>query len=110
MSESKHTPGPWKYKHGLTYFTKRGQLVKTELVTGVNGEWVAAVILDHEAGLPTKVQESNARLIAAAPELLEALEHLIETLDNISSSSVECWTPDAERARAAITKAKGLPK
>ena len=107
-TNTKHTPGPWKYNHGLTYFRKAHRLIKTELVVGAKGEWVAAVINDYEDGTPVKVQQANARLMAAAPELLEALE------------AVEAWWFNGETdanvhmphhvesmIRAAIAKAKG---
>ncbi len=48
-----------------------------------------------------EVAEANARLIAAAPELLDALRDL--------SASCQKWAPtiDRSRARAAIAKATG---
>jgi ABC-type lipoprotein export system ATPase subunit len=51
-------------------------------------------------------RDANARLIAAAPELLEALE-LFANLDRTVNSDL--WAIDAmycERARAAIQKAR----
>ena len=45
--------------------------------------------------------DENARLIAAAPELLEALRRLL------ARSSSEYWPVDQEIARAAIAKATG---
>ena len=48
--------------------------------------------------------EANARLIAAAPELLEALE---KALNESGCDGDQCGTEWHELARAAITKAKG---
>ena len=47
-------------------------------------------------GSDNEETNANARLIAAAPDLLEALEALLEGDFNV-----------AEKARAAIAKAKG---
>ncbi len=45
---------------------------------------------------------ANARLIAAAPDLLEALEYLVGAYD-IAAPTADDW----DRARLAISKAKG---
>ena len=62
MSESKHTPGPW-----AVYRAKNGKLL------GV-GDARAEGVTDPFGGLwrSGAEMEANARLIAAAPELLEA--------------------------------------
>ena len=49
-------------------------------------------------------QRKNARLIAAAPELLDALRDIIEWFD---AGDVEAARECAGRARAAIEKATG---
>ena len=92
----KHTPGPWRWSqnpHG-------GARVETPRVG------IADVL--SRAGVPHPAQEScaaNARLIAAAPELLEALRGLVAEakrlhVDDILGSSVDA-------ARAALAKATG---
>jgi hypothetical protein len=55
-----HTPGPW-WCSGLEVGTVPMMMVKVANVSGANYQ---------EA-------QANARLIAAAPELLEALQHLM---------------------------------
>jgi hypothetical protein len=60
----KHTQGPWKFEASTK--TIRSEPANYWLAT--MDSWDGAV--DHEA---------NARLIAAAPELLEALERLLDT-------------------------------
>lgn len=73
MSEIKHTPGPWriagKYKgdHGSFWLETEFPMPVFELVPviGVPGEHLA-----------------NARLIAAAPDLLEALQECEDYFDN----------------------------
>jgi hypothetical protein len=49
--------------------------------------------------------ESNARLIAAAPDLLTTLRNLVELVES-RAPEASGW-PDVESARAAIAKAEG---
>lgn len=53
-------------------------------------------------GLGTEKEQSLARLIAAAPDLLDALQSIIEDID--SEFGTDC---DYNKARAAIAKATG---
>ena len=82
---TQHTPGPW------------------ELRRSVRGYW----FIDHEQGgegyTLTKLDcnEADARLIAAAPDLLAALEELLNALPSATSH------PAIKAARAAIAKATG---
>ena len=98
---SGHTPGPW-----------------TMGVMEEDGPWCVGnsecVALAKMTGAPGPHHEANARLIAAAPELLEALE-------KIASEESTTWDEDlmehvpvpmdeeemAEIARNAIAKATG---
>jgi hypothetical protein len=80
---SKHTPGPWTAEHGSDdYF-----YVATE--DGVS--------------FPRDEQKANAHLIAAAPEMLEALKLVRESglADEYGASAVE------DAINAAIKKATG---
>lgn len=71
---SAHSPGPWSLYGGYVRAGKRT---------------IAHVETDHAAPLAV---EANARLIAAAPEMLEALRDAVEEMD--------AWmlerTPDAD--------------
>ena len=54
-------------------------------------------------------REANAHLIAAAPDLLEALVELRDKAKGLAGSDHEWIVEDAiEKAEAAIAKAKGL--
>jgi hypothetical protein len=85
-----HTPGPWNM------FTEDdegpGKLPGTYTVDGPSLDWIAQGIND----------EANARLIAAAPDLLAALERLID-----SPPLSDYVTPEIDAALVAITKARG---
>lgn len=87
MIKAKHTPGPWMYHKqlngSLTFFGENGNRAILSAARLIN-------------------QEANARLIAAAPELLDALKGMLEVFGDefgMGNSSV------CDDARAAITKA-----
>lgn len=90
---SAHTPGPWKaeYSEGDEW----------EVLAGAN---LPIAYISGWAGRSAKV---NARLIAAAPDLLAALAGIIE----IGKRDMTNPKYDAyfEEARAAIAKAEGKP-
>ena len=88
---SKHTPGPWFFdpeRHPHHY----GCNVGAE--TGEN----IATVHPGESGDAETI--SNARLIKAAPKLLEALEAIIRESDNLPENQFQ-------QAAAAIAEAKG---
>ena len=103
-----HSPGPWRYM-GLS----NGQ---TAFVTAANGkdlvaEVSAAGFTSPETFIP--IRDANARLVAAAPELLAALQNAEEFDLRGGRLGVrqDDWVEqrDAIRAqvRAAIAKATG---
>ena len=89
---SKHTPGPWRVVDSWN----------DHMVEGQNGEEI--IWQDGPHDTPT-INEANARLIAAAPDLLAALEQLVAVKDY--SDRIWGATFDWDAARAAIAKAKG---
>ena len=82
---SGHTPGPW-----FTYFSERGIWTVQE-----PRGWIAELTPDRPN------QEANARLIAAAPDLLEAAKAMTEPAGEIAYR--ERWMA----LKAAIAKAEG---
>ena len=88
MSEAKHTPGPWQWTQ---HFDPTISIYK-------DGFGQIARLYDSSAG----TGKANARLIAAAPDLLDALQSIIEDID--SEFGTDC---DYNKARAAIAKATG---
>jgi len=94
MSESKHTPGPW--------FTTR-----PHLTTYVEARLRPGVLQEVASCGPTEIpeqSEANARLIAAAPELLQACTEVITAIDGRVHSSAALAAID--RCKEALTKAE----
>lgn len=73
MSKPKHTPGPWAVESKIV--GNPSGLEGTQVVTKDYNYLVAQCPTDPVNGMHVSVAkaEANARLIAAAPELLEAL-------------------------------------
>jgi hypothetical protein len=90
---SNHTPGPWIYS-GIN---NEGKISST-MFSRENGELVGTIT----------TAEANARLIAAAPDLLEALEFLLADWIAINGDRITGSRVPAEKAIAAIRKAKGF--
>ena len=94
---SQHTPGPW-YVTGdnihAGYTTPGGDRVD---------RWVATISAGQN-DKPRMVDYANARLIAAAPDLLAALERASTF---IASSGCAGSTHMVSICETAITKAKG---
>jgi hypothetical protein len=71
MTSSKHTPGPW-----MTFREPNDTIsINYQLSDGTCGPHIATVVTescDDELGADSPIAQADARLIAAAPELLEA--------------------------------------
>lgn len=94
---SQHTPGPW---HPWVH--------DSNTITASDSSHIEPVCFLNNK-LPPEVAAANGRLIAAAPELLAALQALVGEAD-----LGEVDLDDADRAllnyaRAAIAKATGAP-
>lgn len=97
MSEAKHTPGPW--------FSMDDRDGNIRGLRGRHGpESVNVVNWNGISRASSANGQANARLISAAPELLEALEAITALYDTDEG----CRSiPEYTAARAAIAKAKG---
>lgn len=111
---SKHTPGPWVAIEGDTFNRNRPWGVsrylsrqECEEIDGDASTWPSRteVIAEVCGGSDPEQVKADARLIAAAPELLEALEHVYEVFAPINDSVGGYGA--LVQARAAIDKAKG---
>lgn len=83
MSESKHTPGPWKV-------IRHSHINKEQWLSILNGAWdithnggsnPAIVACSKYSAMTPEENIANACLIAAAPDLLEACKEAAETLE-----------------------------
>lgn len=109
-----YTPGPWKTEH------RKGAdaMYRTEIFSEQHGgiatcEWTPKHCGN---GVIETYREANARLIAAAPELLEAAKLVLEWYeaeDNHSGTDfyqrMQMCRDSEDAVRAAIAKATGEP-
>ena len=84
MKEFKGTHGEWNYSHARGEAVSKSEGLIAELV--VNGR-----------------EDNNGSLIAAAPDLLEALQNMVAAYEYVASID----NPALLAARAAISKALG---
>jgi len=95
--KAKHTPGPWK----------EFQDEDSHDIIGPNGVHIATVE-PVTSFAPAEEQAANGMLLAAAPELLESLERLLQLADR--RMPIERYAQDVaifELSRNSIRKAKG---
>lgn len=96
MKKFKGTPGPWINVGGWADAENNGIICSLSSV-------------DRN---PEEVSDANAQLIAASPDLLSALQQLLEIYDDHSG---KVWTTSSKRraldnARSAVNKALGETK
>lgn len=107
MSEAKHTPGPWGVRKWHNPMRITGNVHKVTDSEGYPCAFVPAWDAPLEGQIDgTEEAKANARLIAAAPYLLEALERCLNFIENTEGEMGETLSC-GEYARAAIAKAKG---
>lgn len=103
MTEAKYTPGPWKRNDFLDLKEISLKAITCERL----GFCVTFINTDDKARVGEA--DANARLIAAAPELLEALILMVRTHEEPAETLLQetrelQWI---EKARSAIAKATG---
>ncbi len=96
--QTTHTPGPWTYNQA-------DGLIESECGSPI------AIPQNEKPGKPLvdpDTMHANARLIASAPDLLEALKNLCECEDHQRSICCEQFVDNSyAKARAAISRATG---
>lgn len=99
MNQFKGTPGPWRvvtFQNNDEIHSAEGKCLADSWSYDIGSDCVASL--------------ANARLMAAAPDLLEALKHMVQchypdANDQIGAKE-ECWA-SIQNAQAAIGKALG---
>jgi hypothetical protein len=91
MNNTLHTPAPWQV-------SPLGNVMKNSL---------KIAIVEQMPSNDENERMANARLIAAAPDLLSALEFLLADYIAINGEKVTGSSVPADKARAALRKAKG---
>lgn len=100
----KHTPGPWAQSH-----RKQPNGGYVTQVYCEKGETIASLAwypVEMGDGITGTSREANARLIAAAPDLLLALDDLLFAYCDPGNQGGD-HDDKVEAARAAIAKARG---
>lgn len=107
-----HTKGPWRVEQDTTLIWGAcnpndasnygmGYPIAEARITPINSRWAAGP--DPDTG------EANARLIAAAPEMFEALETVMQWVKawDVGFLFDDEWPADEAKINAAIAKARG---
>ena len=104
-----HTPGPWNVS-GLLAIPSEEALRKERMSEGVNADGPRAIAqvyisTDERDGFERRHQEArdNARLIAQAPAMFEALEAMVMVAEFDGKGQRAAY----QKARAAIAAARG---
>lgn len=90
--ETRHTPGPWKHSPSGLAITAKDAPLNSPIC------WTYETDITHAERL------ANARLIAAAPELLEALKRTTADLERLKTT---LFDDTIDIARAVLAKAEG---
>ena len=102
MAKGKHTPGPW--------VVETQKEIRLIVVGPVTGDTELDLICDMDLGAWGRGKRealANARLIAAAPELLEALRKMLAETE-LLADEVRGQLPELNyEARQAIARATG---
>ncbi|EIW7137396.1 hypothetical protein MF939_003200 [Escherichia coli] len=93
MKEFKGTPGKWKY-------TVRNV---NEMMTTFHGVTIGDTYIEAA----TRNEREDALLIAAAPDILEALQLLLKQSKNRTTTTYPEWYGAVNKGLAAISKALG---
>lgn len=104
---SAHTPGPWRHCRGSN---PDGCICGLVWSIPEDSPVAEAFGESDEAGVrhPPEVRAANARLMAAAPELLEACRTALALMEGMEEFHDGAEGTDARRAiEAAIAKAEG---
>jgi hypothetical protein len=99
MDKPGYTPGPW---HVVPYGDGNALVICTE----PDGNWrICFLATPGDSSGAWETIKADARLIAAAPQMVEALQDILEYSGGAASALDDEYVMD--RARAALSKALG---
>ena len=99
---SAHTAGPWRVSDGSRVIWSNDSRVVAE----IRGMFIQPMKPETYSQAET---DANARLIAAAPDLLAALKALRASEELIDDAYYDAYAEASVMAVAAIAKAEGQP-
>lgn len=100
---SKHTKGPWIFKEGSRERAANSTVYKADEADML----ICHVICEDINDLQRAEDIANARLIAAAPELLQALKMFLHIDPRCHRGVVSCGECAACLGNSAVAKATG---
>lgn len=80
---TKHTPGPWRIRPVDYGVETRENFIQVLRVVSADGSKLISRLTEYSHAAATEEEKANARLIAAAPELLRALKEIAEIGGNL---------------------------
>lgn len=102
-----HTKGPWSTDCIGMYIYGKSiggcQMIESQFPVAQTRGWGHLGYLGDDKAV--EIQKANANLIAAAPELLEALENAKSMYPN--GTDCEIWKSIIKQTESAIAKARG---
>jgi hypothetical protein len=113
-----HTPGEWeamppKKTGGRWKVGAKGEFGGKGSMSGMTAHWFLATIQNGRPGDTLETEEANARVMAAAPDLLEACQAALEEMTECIRGSDKPEDPPAQsvmaKVQGAIAKATGNP-
>lgn len=108
MTDTKWTPGPWEFFEGEDN-EYHGKIRDDILGTIVANDWHIARIWDFNDAdnAATEECQANAHLIAAAPELYEALEANMQLVHALTGATDDLANNILDLGNKALAKARG---
>ena len=106
---SKHTPGPWAAAKGVGWLVSRKNAEeRREAALAVGMNPARSLVGTPDSSWFNDAEcEANARLMAAAPDLFEALEEALPSLQWANIHGSRC-DEEIAAAQLAIAKARGV--
>ena len=108
-----YSPAPWSYEYNPYTMSEVARGSRSEAETEIPAFEICDVdgnkIFETNENSPQGLQEANARLAVAAPELLDALDYFFNIMHDYECSARKGYVKQAlQKARKAISQARGV--